>query len=71
VAQPPRICVLSVGDPRGDPLLNKQLILRAVGLDETASKRGHNYVTVFIDMDRRDKPVIFVVPGKGLRGRVS
>jgi transposase len=45
--------------------------LRAVGLDETASKRGHNYVTVFIDMDRRDKPVIFVVPGKGLRGRVS
>ena len=39
--------------------------LRAVGLDETASKRGHNYVTVFIDMDRRDKPVIFVVPGKG------
>jgi transposase len=39
--------------------------LRAVGLDETASKRGHNYVTVFIDMDRRGKPVIFVVPGKG------
>jgi transposase len=39
--------------------------LRAVGLDETACKRGHNYVTVFIDMDRRDKPVIFVVPGKG------
>jgi len=38
--------------------------LRAVGLDETASKRGHNYVTVFIDMDRRDKPVIFVVPGR-------
>src|SRR3989304_5105846 len=35
------------------------------GLDETASKRGHNYVTVFIDMDRRDKPVIFVTPGKG------
>ena len=29
--------------------------VRAVGLDETASKRGHNYVTVFIDMDRRDK----------------
>jgi len=39
--------------------------VRAVGLDETASKRGHNYVTVFIDMDRRDKPVIFVAPGKG------
>lgn len=39
--------------------------VRAIGLDETASKRGHNYVTVFIDMDRRDKPVIFVTPGKG------
>ena len=45
--------------------------LRAAGLDETASKRGHNYVTVITDMDRRGKPVIFVVPGKGLRGRVS
>jgi len=39
--------------------------VRAVRLDETASKRGHNYVTMFIDMDRRDKPVIFVTPGKG------
>jgi transposase len=39
--------------------------VRAVGLDETASKRGHNYVTVFIDMNRADKPVIFVTPGKG------
>jgi len=39
--------------------------VRAVGLDETASKRGHNYVTVFIDMDRADKPVIFAPPGKG------
>lgn len=39
--------------------------VHAVGLDETASKRGHNYVTVFIDLDRRDKPVIFVTPGKG------
>ena len=34
--------------------------VRAVGLDETAAKRGHNYVTVFIDMDRADKPVIYV-----------
>ena len=39
--------------------------LRAVGLDETAAKRGHTYVTIFIDMDRRDKPVVFVTPGKG------
>jgi transposase len=39
--------------------------LKAIGLDETASKRGHNYVTVFIDMDRKSEPVLFAVPGKG------
>ncbi len=38
--------------------------LKVIGLDETASKRGHNYVTVFIDMDRSDKPVVFTTPGK-------
>ena len=37
----------------------------AVGLDETAAKRGQNYVTVFIDIDRGDKPVVFVTPGRG------
>jgi len=37
----------------------------AVGLDETAAKRGHVYVTVFIDLDAADKPVLFVTPGKG------
>jgi transposase len=39
--------------------------LKAIGLDETASKRGHNYITVFIDLDRSDKPAIFAPPGKG------
>jgi transposase len=39
--------------------------LRAIGLDETASKRGHNYVTIFIDMEKRQKPVLFATPGKG------
>ena len=39
--------------------------VRAIGLDETASKRGQNYVTVFIDMQRREKPVVFVTPGHG------
>ena len=39
--------------------------VKAIGLDETASKRGHNYVTVFLDMEKRQEPVIFVTPGKG------
>jgi transposase len=39
--------------------------VKAIGLDETASKRGHNYVTVFIDMERRETPVLFVTPGRG------
>jgi len=39
--------------------------LVALGLDETASKRGHNYVTVFIDLERDKKPVLFATPGKG------
>ncbi|CAO0823378.1 hypothetical protein DFAR_3690018 [Desulfarculales bacterium] len=36
----------------------------AVALDKTASKRDHNYATVLIDLDRKQKPVIFVAPGK-------
>lgn len=39
--------------------------LSGLGLDETASKRGHNYVTIFLDMDRATRPVIFATPGKG------
>ena len=27
--------------------------------------RGHNYVTVFIDMEKQQEPVLFVTPGKG------
>jgi hypothetical protein len=40
--------------------------LQANGLDETASKQGHNYITVPIDQDCSDTPVIFAVPGKGM-----
>jgi transposase len=39
--------------------------LKALGLDETAAKRGQRYVTVFIDMQRKDLPVVFATPGKG------
>ena len=36
----------------------------AVALDETAAKRHQHYVTVFIDLERDHKPVIFATPGK-------
>lgn len=39
--------------------------LKAFAFDETASKRGHNYVTVFIDLDREHSSVVFATPGKG------
>ena len=39
--------------------------LCGLGLDETATKRGHHYVTIFVDMDRETRPVIFATPGKG------
>lgn len=28
------------------------------------SKLGHNYVTIFIDMERRSELVLFITPGK-------
>jgi len=36
--------------------------LKRVGVDETSCKRGHNYVTVFVDMD--ESKVIYVTEGK-------
>lgn len=39
--------------------------LKAFSLDETKSRKGHRYVTVFIDLDRKDRPVVFATPGKG------
>ncbi len=41
--------------------------LAAFGFDETASKRGHNYVTVFVDMQRRTQPVLCATPAKASR----
>ena len=38
--------------------------LRAFALDETAAKRGQHYVTVFIDLERPENPVIFATPGQ-------
>jgi len=36
--------------------------LSRVGIDETSSKKGHNYITVFSDMDKGN--VVFATPGK-------
>jgi transposase len=36
--------------------------VRRVGVDETSSKRGHNYITIFVDMDARR--TLFAVEGK-------
>lgn len=37
--------------------------VQTVGIDETASKRGHNYVTLFMDLDK--VRVLFATEGKG------
>lgn len=34
-----------------------------IGVDETSSKRGHNYITLFMDLD--DKRLLFATEGKG------
>lgn len=39
--------------------------VKAVAIDETSRKRGHNYVTLVADADRR--AVIFVTEGKGAK----
>jgi transposase len=36
--------------------------LRRVAIDETAAKRGHNYITLFVDIDARK--VVYVAEGK-------
>ena len=37
--------------------------LRRVAIDETAAKRGHNYITLFVDIDSRK--VVYVAEGRG------
>ena len=39
--------------------------LKAFALDETKARKGYRYVTEFIDLDRKERPVVFAVPGKG------
>jgi transposase len=37
--------------------------VEVLGIDETSTKKGHNYVTLAVDMEERR--VIYVTPGKG------
>lgn len=37
--------------------------VRRIGVDETSSRKGHNYITNFVDLDTRQ--LIFSTPGKG------
>jgi len=37
--------------------------VRRVGIDETASRRGHNYISLFVDLDR--KCLLFGTEGRG------
>jgi transposase len=47
----------------GMALLNEKIeTVEALGIDETSVKKGHNYVTVLTDLDR--KKVVAVSPGK-------
>ena len=39
--------------------------LCGIDLDETVTRRGHNYISILVDMDRESLPVIFASPGKG------
>ena len=35
-----------------------------VGVDETSRRRGHNYISVFMDLDKKHSRVLFVTEGK-------
>lgn len=36
--------------------------IEAIGIDETSNKRGHNYITLFVDL--KEKKTIFITEGK-------
>ena len=37
--------------------------IRRVAIDETAAKRGHNYISLFVDIDKRK--VVYIADGRG------
>ncbi len=46
----------------GTLILNEYSELTAIGMDETSSKKGHNYITLFVDLN--NKKTIFITEGK-------
>jgi transposase len=38
--------------------------VKALGVDETSRSKGHNYVSVFMDLDRDNRRVLFATEGK-------
>ena len=42
---------------------DEQKDIRSIGIDETSTRKGHNYLTTAVDMDTRR--IIYVTPGKG------
>jgi hypothetical protein len=51
-------------DCLGSPAEQFRFRFKHTAFDETASKRGQNYVTVFIDADSKKEPVVFAKSGK-------
>ena len=64
--------MMSITDKRAAHIINRRVSASResldlsnttkIGLDETSEAKGHNYISVFLDMD--DKKVIFATPGK-------
>ena len=42
--------------------------LKAFAVDETQSRKGHRSITICIDLDRKERPVVFAIAGKGKDG---
>lgn len=53
-------CYVSKGESQAD-----HREVEAIGMDETSLKRGHEYITLFVDL--KDRKTIYIAPGKDHR----